>query len=155
MDGSKVPGRSQIHRRARVFNAAQKIIKASDIGIYPDWRSATDAHNGRPANQPDYGGPEGPIVPLRAIGIIGPQKTRNDPGRPTSIDIYRTNKDTDVRVPKQSEITRVFELGGHAGSLEDLRWWTTSNGSHLADCSVRVKAKKNRNTVVALLIPQH
>jgi hypothetical protein len=79
--------------------AAQKTIKDADIRIYPDWGNATDAHNGRPAGQPNYGGPQGPMVALRAIDIISPRKVRDDPNRPTSIDIYRSNRPTDVKVP--------------------------------------------------------
>ena len=79
--------------------AAQQTIKDADMRIYPDWGNATDAHNGKPAGQPNYGGPQGPMVPLRPIDIIGPPKVRNDPNRPTSIDIYRSNKPTDLNVP--------------------------------------------------------
>lgn len=39
------------------------------------------------------------MLTLRANDIISPRKVRDDPNRPTSIDIYRSNRPTDVKVP--------------------------------------------------------
>jgi hypothetical protein len=89
-------------------------------------------------------GLDDPTPALRAFYV-----TVNDAAKERGVNLHRN-----WRVPEQSVIARVFELGGHAESSEDLSWWTTSNGSHLAACPVRVKAKKNGNTVAALLIPQ-
>lgn len=84
-----------------------------------------------------------------------------DDPTPALSAVYVTVKEGSInlrrnwRVPEEFVITRVFELRSHAEPSEDLSWWKTSNGSHLAARPVRVKAKKNGNTVVALLIPQH
>ena len=90
-------------------------------------------------------GLDDPSPALRAVYV-----TVNGAAKERGVNLHRN-----WRVPEQSVITRVFELGGHAESSEDLSWWTTSDGSHLAACPVRAKAKKNGNSVVALLIPQY
>jgi len=79
--------------------AAQQVMRDADIRIYPDWSQATDAHNGKPAAPPNYGGPQGPMIPNRPADVISPPSIRNDPNRPTSVDIYRTRKPGDLRVP--------------------------------------------------------
>jgi hypothetical protein len=89
-------------------------------------------------------GLEDPTPALRAVYV-----TVNDAAKEQGANLHRN-----WRVSERSVIARVFESGGHAESLEDLSWWTTSDGSHLAACPLRVKAKKNWNTVMALLIPQ-
>ncbi len=85
-----------------------------------------------------------PTPRLRAVYV-----TVNDAAREQGVNFHKN-----WRVPEKSVITRVFESGGNGAMLEDLDWWTTSSGSHLAPCPVLVKAKKNWNAVVALLIPQ-
>jgi len=85
-----------------------------------------------------------PTPALRAIYV-----TVNDAAREQGVNFHKN-----WRVPDESVIARVFESGGYAASIEDLSWWTTSGGSHLAACPVMVKAKKNWDTVVALLVPQ-
>ena len=81
---------------------------------------------------------------LRAVYV-----TVNEAAREQDINLHKN-----WRVPDESVIARVFETGGYAAGREDLSWWTTSGGSHLPPCPVIVKAKKNWNTVAALLIPQ-
>jgi hypothetical protein len=85
-----------------------------------------------------------PTPALRAVYV-----TVNDAAREQGVSFHKN-----WRVPDESVITRVFDSGGFAASLEDLSWWTTSCGSHLGACPVMVRAKKNWYTVVALLIPQ-
>jgi hypothetical protein len=85
-----------------------------------------------------------PTPALRAIYV-----TVNDAAREEGINLHKN-----WRVPDQSVIACVFESGGYEESLEDLSWWTTSDGSRLAACPVMVKAKKTFDAVVALLIPQ-
>jgi hypothetical protein len=85
-----------------------------------------------------------PIPALRAVYV-----TVNEAAREQKINFHKN-----WRVPDESVIARVFESGGYAEAREDLSCWTTSGGSHLPACPVMVKAKKNWDTVVALLIPQ-
>jgi len=85
-----------------------------------------------------------PTPVLRAVYV-----TVNDAAREQAINFQKN-----WRVPDESLIACVFESGGYAASLEDLSWWMTSEGSHLAACPVMVKAKKNWDTVVALLVPR-
>jgi hypothetical protein len=85
-----------------------------------------------------------PTPVLRAVYV-----TVNDAARGRGINFHKN-----WRVPDESVIARVFESGGQSESPEDLSSWTTSGGSHLRACPVMVKAKKNWETVVALLIPQ-
>ncbi len=85
-----------------------------------------------------------PIPVLRAVYV-----TVNDAAKEQGVNFHKN-----WRVPDESVIARVFESGGYAASLEDLSWWTTSDGSHLGVCPVMVKAKKNWDKVVALLIPR-
>jgi hypothetical protein len=85
-----------------------------------------------------------PPPALRAVYV-----TVNAAAREQGVNFHKN-----WHVPDESVIARVFESGGYAASLEDLSWWATSGGSHLAVCPVTVKAKKHCDTVVALLIPQ-
>jgi len=85
-----------------------------------------------------------PTPALRAVYV-----TVNDAAKEQGVNFHKN-----WRVPEESVISRVFESGGYAASLEDLSWWTTSGGSHLAAFPVMVKAKKNWNAVVALLVPR-
>jgi hypothetical protein len=57
------------------------------------------------------------------------------------------------RVPAESVIASVFEVGGYAEADEDLSWWSASGGKHLDALPVRVKAKRSGTSVQALLIP--
>ena len=83
------------------------------------------------------------IPPLRAIHV-----TVNDSAREEGILFHKH-----WRVPSESVIERVFKSGGCGESKEDLNWWKTSDGSQLSHCPILVKARKERDSVVALLIP--
>jgi hypothetical protein len=84
----------------RAGNAAgQETLRNADIRIYPDWSKATDAHNGKLSSPPNFGGPSGPMIPNRPADVISPPSVRNDPNRPTSIDVYRSKKPADLKVP--------------------------------------------------------
>lgn len=39
------------------------------------------------------------MIPNRPVDIISPPDVRNDPDRPTSIDVYRSKKPADLKVP--------------------------------------------------------
>lgn len=84
-----------------------------------------------------------PIPALRAVHV-----TVNDAAREEGILLHRQ-----WRVPRESVIARVFDCGGHGESTEDLSWWKTSGGSQLPNCPVLVKARKEWDSVVALLVP--
>jgi len=58
------------------------------------------------------------------------------------------------RVPERSVIYRSFEQGTNLEAVENLDWWTTSDGSQLRSCNVLVKAKYSSESVTALLIPR-
>jgi hypothetical protein len=81
---------------------------------------------------------------LRAVNV-----TVNIAARDAGIQFHRN-----WRVPAESVIARVFENGLYVESVEDLSWWVTSDGGGLSPCPVLVKAKKNWDSVQALLIPQ-
>ncbi len=85
-----------------------------------------------------------PTPVLRAIYV-----TANDAARDEGILIHRQ-----WRVPAESVITRVFESGGSGQAIEDLSCWRTSSGSQLQPCQVLVKARKEWDSVVALIIPK-
>jgi hypothetical protein len=91
----------------------------------------------------DVGLVEPPPV-LRAIYV-----TANDAARDEGILIHRQ-----WRVPAESVIARVFESGGSGQAVEDLSWWRTSGGCQLKPCQVLVKARKDWDSVVALVIPK-
>jgi hypothetical protein len=38
------------------------------------------------------------MIPNRPVHVISPPSVRNDPNRPTSVDIYRTREPGDLRV---------------------------------------------------------
>jgi hypothetical protein len=88
-------------------------------------------------------GSQQPLPELRAVRV-----TINDAAREIGIRFHRN-----WRVPADSVISRIFVEGGYAEGAEDLNWWVTSGGSGLGACPVVVKAKKNWNSVQALLIP--
>lgn len=83
-------------------------------------------------------------IPLRAI-----QVTVNDSAREAGIQFHKN-----WRVPTESVIVRVFKDGGYAESVEDLNWWSTSDGSRLDACPVSVKAKQAWDSVQALIVPR-
>src|SRR5262249_35122734 len=88
-------------------------------------------------------GLEEPSPALRAVYV-----TVNDAAREEGILLRRHG-----RVRSESVILRVFKSGGQGESMEDLSWWKTSDGSQLSDCPVLVKARKEWDSVVALLVP--
>jgi hypothetical protein len=80
---------------------------------------------------------------LRAVSV-----TVNDAAREEGILLHKQ-----WRVPSESVIACVFESGDYGESVEDLSWWTTTSGSRLNACPVKVKAQKSWDAVIALLIP--
>lgn len=101
----KAPQRGDVAIRPRDFGVAypgttagntagQQTMQEADITIYPDWSTATDAKTGAPTGPP----PGAPKGPYKAVDVMNPPTVRNDPNRPTSIDIYRSNKDSATKV---------------------------------------------------------
>ena len=87
---------------------------------------------------------ESPAPELRALKV-----TPNDAARDASILIY-----PNMRIPPSSVVHRVFFDGiQEAEAVENLRWWTTSDGSKLADLPVLVKARRFWGNVEALITP--
>lgn len=84
-----------------------------------------------------------PTPVLRAVHV-----TVNEAAREEGILLHKQ-----WRIPSESVIARVFESGGYGESTEDLSWWKTSDGTQLSDCSVSVKARKEWDSVIALLVP--
>jgi hypothetical protein len=59
-----------------------------------------------------------------------------------------------MRVPERSIISRVFSKAVPYDEAEEcLSWWEASNGSRLPRCVVRVKARRSRQSVDALVSP--
>jgi len=83
-------------------------------------------------------------APLRAVNV-----TVNSSAREAGIQFHKN-----WRVPAESVIARVFKDGGYAESIEDLSWWSTSDGGRLDACPVSVKAKQAWDSVQALIIPR-
>ncbi len=88
---------------------------------------------------------EAPKAELRVL-----HANANEPARRTGIFIPRN-----IRVPKASVIRQVFEddLLLQAEATENLSCWETSKGSCLADQQVIVRARRNGEHVLALIIP--
>jgi hypothetical protein len=89
------------------------------------------------------------IVPDAVPALRAVHATINNAARDLDI-LFHQN----WRVPKESVICHVYEKGGYAESIEDLAWWATSDGCRLGARRVAVKAKKVRDAVFALLVPQ-
>jgi hypothetical protein len=85
-----------------------------------------------------------PTPVLRAIHV-----TANVAARDEGVLMHRQ-----WRIPTESVITQVFDSGGSGQAVEDLNWWRTSSGSQLKPCRVLVKARKEWDSVVALVIPK-
>ncbi|MBZ5700416.1 MAG: hypothetical protein LAN84_01060 [Acidobacteriia bacterium] len=88
--------------------------------------------------------PQGVVPVLRAVHV-----TVNQAARDAGIRMY-----PNWRVPDKSVIHQVFDRQEYGEAVENLNWWTTSDGSRLADCSVVVKAKASLQSVIALVIPE-
>lgn len=103
-------------------------------------RKKSEGDNG----QQSFGFREAPHAVLRAVHI-----TTNDAARQLEITMI-----PNFRVPSQSVIHRVFYNDlQYAEEEENLAMWQSSDGTRLADCWVRVKAKRIGDSVHALIIP--
>lgn len=82
--------------------------------------------------------------PLRVIHV-----TVNQAARDAGVIMH-----PNWRVPRRSAIYSAFEQGASFEAMENLDWWTTSDGSRLVSCDVLVKAKYSPCSVTALVVPQ-
>jgi len=95
------------------------------------------------ASQLGFGFRDQPVPSLRAV-----HATVNTAAREAGLRFHRN-----WRIPARSVITTVFKQRGMAEADEDLSWWNASGGRRLDALPVRVKAKKNGESVQALVIP--
>ncbi len=86
-------------------------------------------------------------APKRALRVVN--VTINEPAQALGLRVHRQ-----WRVPKRSIIYHVFESGQvHGNALEDLSWWETSTGSSLDPFRVCVEARRNGETLQAIITP--
>jgi hypothetical protein len=85
-----------------------------------------------------------PVPELRALRV-----SPNAAARRTGVRIH-----TNMRVPHQSVIFRAFSRDIAEGqAVENLSWWTTSEGERLADQTIMVKVRRFQDGVRALILP--
>jgi hypothetical protein len=85
-----------------------------------------------------------PAPSLRAVHVTTNQAARD-------IGIYLPKN---WKVPAESVIAAVFEIGGSARARENLSWWRTSSGARLPNCPVSVEARRVGDSVIALLVAE-
>jgi hypothetical protein len=153
----KLDGREEISfetiERIRSEFCREASFQASLIGIVkalPQACILLDARLGhKKGEQPDSQQKTSRNRPGAAPSLRAVHVTVNQAGRDVGICMY-----ANWRVPYKSVIRQVFERQEYAEAVENLDWWTTSDGSQLATCSVLVKAKASPGSVIALLIPE-
>ncbi len=74
--------------------------------------------------------------------------TVNQPARDAGIQMHRY-----WRVPLNSVIYEVFRRQRYGEAVENLDWWSTSDGAGLAPRPVGVKAKPMSDAVIVLIVP--
>ena len=127
--------------------------QASLIGLVNAWpapcvlveaRRGLKAHERRSLAQERFPFHDGPAAVLRAVKV-----TANNAAERVSMTIHRN-----MRVPKQSVITQVFEDGLiRLEADEDMAWWTSSSGRGLAPRPITVKARRHWEAAEALIVP--
>ena len=127
--------------------------QASLIGLVKAWpapcvlveaRRGLKAHERRSLAQGRLPFHDGPAAVLRAVKV-----TSNRAAERVGMTIHRN-----MRVPKQSVITQVFEDGLiRLEADEDLAWWTSSSGCGLAPRPITVKARRHWEAAEALIVP--
>jgi hypothetical protein len=95
-------------------------------------------------HQGTFGFSKAPSPELRALKVQA-----NDLARESNFTIF-----PNIRVPLRSVIYKVFSGESVEGeAVENLAWWSTSNGTRLTALRVRVKARRSGDGVQALIIP--
>lgn len=127
--------------------------QAAVIGIVKSWpvpalllQATLGVKRGerRQLDQDTFDFADGPIPVLRAV-----QVTPNDAARRSDLVIF-----PNMRVPEPSIIHRVFAEELHdAQAEEDLAWWESSDGTRLPSLKIRVLARRQWNSVRALITP--
>ena len=128
--------------------------QASLIGIVKAWpvpcvlveaRLGLKAHERQSLEQQWFPFHDGPAAVLRAVKV-----TTNTTAQDIGMIIHRN-----MRVPKQSVITQVFEDGlTNLEAQEDLAWWTSSSGRGLEPRPITVRARRHWETAQALIVPE-
>lgn len=99
---------------------------------------------GERAEQNRFAFQEGPKPALRVVNV-----TLNEQAQAMGMRMHRK-----WRVPKRSAIHQVFESGEPCrNAVEDLSWWETSTGSRLDPFPVYVEARRNGESVQAIVTP--
>jgi hypothetical protein len=94
--------------------------------------------------QATFGFSQTPPPELRALKV-----QTNEHARDSSFTIF-----PNMRIPSRSIIYKVFSGESiEAEALENLAWWSTSDGTALPARRVRVKARRSGNGVQALVVP--
>ena len=127
--------------------------QASLIGFVKAWpapcvlveaRPGLKAHERLSLAQERFPFHHGPAPVLRAVKV-----TANSAAERVGMTIHRN-----MRVPKHSVITQVFEDGLiRLEADEDLAWWTSSSGRSLAPRPITVKARRHWEAAEALIVP--
>ena len=128
--------------------------QASLFGLVKAWpspcvlveaRRALKAHERRSLMQGRFPFNDEPVAVLRAVKV-----TANSAAERVGMTIHRN-----MRVPKQSVITQVFEEDSliSLDADEDLAWWTSSSGHGLAPRPITVKARCRWDAAEGLVVP--
>ena len=127
--------------------------QASLIGLVKAWpapcvlveaRPGLKAQERRSLAQERFPFHVGPAEVLRVVNV-----TANSAAQRDDMTIHRN-----MRIPKQSVITRVFEDSlTSLEAEEDLAWWTLSRGGGLAPLPIAVKARRRWDAAEALIVP--
>ena len=127
--------------------------QASLIGLVKAWpapcvlveaRPGLKAQERRSLAQERFPFHVGPAEVLRVVNV-----TANSAAQRDDMTIHRN-----MRIPKQSVITRVFEDSlTSLEAEEDLAWWTLSRGGGLAPLPIAVKARRHWDAAEALIVP--
>jgi hypothetical protein len=139
--------------RLRMRHCPEASSQAALIGFVKAWRSpcvlvlaglGLKESEKNLLRQDTFGFVESPVPELRALKV-----TSNDPARDAGILIY-----PNMRVPPNSIVREIFFDGVlESEAIENLGWWTTSQGGKLADLPVMVKARRRWEKVEALIVP--
>lgn len=128
--------------------------QASLIGFVKAWpvpcvlveaRLGFKAHERRSLTQVRFPFHDGPTAVLRAVKV-----TANTAAKRVGMTIHRN-----MRIPKPSVITRVFEDSPISlEAVEDLAWWTSSSGLSLVPQPIKVKVRRHwEEAAEALIVP--
>jgi hypothetical protein len=138
--------------RIRMQHCPQASSQASLIGIANAWPSPCILlyaglglkKRDRDVAQATFGFSHTPTPELRALKVQA-----NELARESSLTIF-----PNMRIPSRSVIYKVFSGESiEAEAVENLGWWSTSDGTALTTQRIRVKARRSGAGVQALVIP--